>query len=117
VDQGDHNLPWWTRSVLDHLGPRSDIFLMLFFFHCRLLRVSHVVYQLFTLLLSTARVFLFIPPPVFICIFPSDRLVEGGFLILHGWCVVGLVPESLGFMGFALAPGLRKIRDGGLSLP
>jgi len=28
VDHGDHNPPWWTRSVQDHLGPRSDIFLI-----------------------------------------------------------------------------------------
>jgi len=28
VDQGDHDPPWWTRSVQDHRGPRSDIFLM-----------------------------------------------------------------------------------------
>ena len=28
VDHGDHNPPWCTRSVQDHLGPRSDIFLM-----------------------------------------------------------------------------------------
>jgi len=29
VDPGYHNTPWWTSSVQDHLGPRSDIFLML----------------------------------------------------------------------------------------
>ena len=29
ADHGDHNPPGWTRSVQDHLGPRSDIFLML----------------------------------------------------------------------------------------
>ena len=28
MDHGDHDTPWWTRSVQDHLGPRSDIFLM-----------------------------------------------------------------------------------------
>jgi len=28
VDHGDHEPPWWTRSVQDHLGPRFDIFLM-----------------------------------------------------------------------------------------
>jgi len=28
VDQGEHDPPWWTRSVQDHLGPRSDISLM-----------------------------------------------------------------------------------------
>ena len=28
MDHGDHDPPWWTRSVQDHLGPRSDIFLM-----------------------------------------------------------------------------------------
>jgi len=28
VDHGDHNPPWWTRSVQDHRRPRSDIFLM-----------------------------------------------------------------------------------------
>jgi len=28
VDHGDHDPPWWTRSVQDHLGPRSDISLM-----------------------------------------------------------------------------------------
>ena len=29
VDNGHHNPPWWARSVQDHLGPCSDIFLML----------------------------------------------------------------------------------------
>ena len=29
MDHGDHNPPWWTRSVQDHLGPYSAIFLML----------------------------------------------------------------------------------------
>jgi len=28
VDHGDHDPPWWTSSVQDHLGPRSDISLM-----------------------------------------------------------------------------------------
>ena len=28
VDHGDHDPPWWTRSVQDHLGPRSHILLM-----------------------------------------------------------------------------------------
>jgi len=28
VDHGDHNPSWWTRSVQEHVGPRSDIFLM-----------------------------------------------------------------------------------------
>ena len=28
MDHRDHNPPWWTRSVQDHLGPHSDIFLM-----------------------------------------------------------------------------------------
>ena len=28
MDHGDHNPPWWTRSVQDHLGPRSAIFLI-----------------------------------------------------------------------------------------
>jgi len=28
VDHGDHAPPWWTRSVQDHLGPRSDISLI-----------------------------------------------------------------------------------------
>jgi len=28
VDHGDYNPPWWTKSVQDHLGPLSDIFLM-----------------------------------------------------------------------------------------
>jgi len=28
VDHRDHNPPWCTRSVQDHLGPRSDISLM-----------------------------------------------------------------------------------------
>jgi len=27
-DQGDHNPPWWTRSVQDHREPHSNIFLM-----------------------------------------------------------------------------------------
>ena len=29
VYHGDHNPPWWTKSVQDQLGPRSDMFLML----------------------------------------------------------------------------------------
>jgi len=29
VDHGDHNPPWWSRSVQDHRGPRSNIFLMM----------------------------------------------------------------------------------------
>jgi len=29
VDQGNHDPPWWTRSVQDHLGPRSDLSLMI----------------------------------------------------------------------------------------
>jgi len=66
---------------------------------------------------STARVFLLIPLHVFICIFHFDRLVGGGFLILRGWCAVGLVPERLGLMAFSLVPGWRKIGDGVLSLP
>ena len=28
MDHGDHDPPWWTRSVQDHLGSRSDISLM-----------------------------------------------------------------------------------------
>ena len=28
VDHGDHDPPWWTRSVQDHCGPPYDIFLM-----------------------------------------------------------------------------------------
>jgi len=28
VDHGDHDPPWWTRSVQDHRGPLYDIFLM-----------------------------------------------------------------------------------------
>ena len=28
MDHGNHDPPWRTRSVQDHLGPRSDIFLM-----------------------------------------------------------------------------------------
>ena len=28
MDYGDHDPPSWTRSVQDHLGPRSDISLM-----------------------------------------------------------------------------------------
>ena len=28
VDHGDYNPPWWTRSVQDQLGRRSQIFLM-----------------------------------------------------------------------------------------
>jgi len=28
VVHGDHDPPWWTRTVQDHLGPRSDISLM-----------------------------------------------------------------------------------------
>jgi len=75
-----------------------------------------VVYQLFTLLVSTARVFLLIPPHVFICIFLFDRLVGGGFLVLRGWCAVGLIPERLGLMAFTLVPGWRKIRGWGFFL-
>jgi len=29
VDHGDHDPPWWTRSVQDHCGPPYNIFLML----------------------------------------------------------------------------------------
>jgi len=76
-----------------------------------------VVYQLFTLLVSTGRVFLLIPPHVFIYIFLFDRLVGGGFLISRGRCAVGLVPERLGLMAFSLVPGWRKIGDGVFSLP
>jgi len=77
-----------------------------------------VVYQLFTLLVSTARVFLLIPPSEFISIFLFDRLVGGGFLILPGWSAVGLVLERLGFKAFSLVPGWRtKIGDGVLYLP
>ena len=25
MEHGDQDPPWWTRSVQDHLGPRSDI--------------------------------------------------------------------------------------------
>ena len=28
MDHQDHDPPWWTRSVQDHLGPRSDISVM-----------------------------------------------------------------------------------------
>ena len=28
MDHRDHDPPWWTRSVQDHLGPRSNISLM-----------------------------------------------------------------------------------------
>ena len=59
--------------------------------------------------MSTARVFLLIPPHVFICIFLFDRVVGGGFLILRGWCAVGLIPERLGLIAFSLVPGRRKI--------
>jgi len=41
-------------------------------------------------------VFLLIPPHVFICIFLFDRLVGGQFLILRGWCAVGLAQRDLG---------------------
>ena len=75
-----------------------------------------MVFQLFILFVSTARVCLLIPPHVFICIFLFDRLVGGGFLILRGWSAVGLVPERVGLMAFFLAPGWRKIGDGVLSL-
>ena len=76
-----------------------------------------MVYQLFTLLVSTARVFLLIPPHVFICIFLFERLVGAGFHILCGWCAVGLVPERLGLMAISLVPGWSKIVVGVLSLP
>jgi len=76
-----------------------------------------VVYQLFTLLVSTARVFLLIPFHVFICILLFDHLVGGGFLILRCWCEVGRVPERLRLMAFALAPCSRKTGDRLLSLP
>ena len=54
--------------------------------------------------MSTARVFLLIPPHVFICIFLFHGLVGGGFLILRGWCAVGLIPVRLGLTAFSLAP-------------
>jgi len=39
----------------------------------------------------------------------SPRLVGVCFLILCGWCVVGLGPEGLGLMAFSLAPvGFRR---------
>ena len=63
--------------------------------------------------MSTARVFLLIPPHVFIFLFLFDRLVGGGFLILCGWCVVSLVPERVGLMAFSLMPGWRKHRGWG----
>ena len=63
--------------------------------------------------MSTARVFLLIPPHVLICIFLFDRLVGGAFLILRGWCAVGLEPERLGLMAFSLVPGWRKHRGWG----
>ena len=28
MDHRDNNPPWWTRSMEDHLGPLSDIFLL-----------------------------------------------------------------------------------------
>jgi len=62
---------------------------------------------------STARVFLLIPPHVFICIFLFDRLVGGGFDILRGWCAVGLIQEKLGLMAFSLVPGWIKDRGWG----
>jgi len=34
VDHGDHDPPWWTRSVQDHRGPPYDIFLMLLIVTC-----------------------------------------------------------------------------------
>jgi len=89
----------------------------LFFFHCQSLRVSLVVYQLFTLLVSTARFFLLIPAHVFMCIFLFDPLVGVGFLILGGWCAVCLVPERLGLMAFSLVPGWRKNRGRGSLFP
>jgi len=64
-----------------------------------------------------ARVFLLIPLHIFICIFLFNHLVGGGFLILRGWCAVGLIPESVGLMALSLVPGWRKIGDGVLSLP
>ena len=67
--------------------------------------------------MSTARVFLLVPPHVLICIFLFDRLVGGGSLILRGWCAVGLIPARLGLMAFSLVPGWRKTGDGVLSLP
>ena len=45
-----------------------------------------MVYESFNLLVSTARVFLLIPPHVLIFIFPFDRLVGGGF----PFCVAGV---------------------------
>ena len=30
MDHRDHDPPWWTRSVQDHLEPRYDISLMLY---------------------------------------------------------------------------------------
>jgi len=59
-----------------------------------------------------------VPLHVFICIFLFHPLVGGGFLILGGWCAVGLIPERLGLMAFSLVPGYRtKSGDGVLSLP
>jgi len=40
VDHRDHDPPWWTRSVQDHLGPRSDISLMLI---DRLTKMRHFI--------------------------------------------------------------------------
>jgi len=67
-----------------------------------------VVYQLLTLLVSTARIFLLILPHVLISMFIFDYLVRGGFHILRGWWAVGLVPERLGLMPFSLVQGWRK---------
>jgi len=85
----------------------------LFFFHCRLLWVSLVILTIIDFLVSTARVFLLTPPHVFICIFLFDRPLGGGFLVLRGRCALGLIPERLGLMAFALVPGWIKDRGWG----
>jgi len=34
----------------------------------------------------------------------SAPLVKVGYLILRGWCAIGLRPERLGLMAFSLVP-------------
>jgi len=72
-----------------------------------------VVYQLFTLLVSTARVLLLIPPHVFICIFLFDRLVRGG-LFYFTWLVSGWSRTRETWVdGFFPGAGLAKKRGWG----
>ena len=67
--------------------------------------------------MSTARIFRLISPHVFNCMFLFDHLVGGEFLILRGWCAVGLKLEGVGWVAFSLVPWGIKGRGWGFSLP